>query len=131
MTNRQRQRGIALFTAIFLIVVIAAVAAAFALMTTTQQVSSARALDAEGAYAAAMGRLELAVGEAMGGGCGAVQEAPVAGFPTQVDCDAVDNIREGGNEYSVYTIAVTAFRGDRRSGTLVRRTVRAQVTDAD
>jgi len=130
MRSRARQQGVALFTAIFLIVVIAAVAAAFALITTTQQTSSARALDAEAAYAAAAGRLDLAIGEVLAGGCGNVSEAAVSGFPMDVDCTASGPISEGGDTYQVFTLTVTTARGDRTSGTLVRRSVRAQVTDA-
>lgn len=125
-----RQRGVALFTAIFLIVVISAVAAAFALTTTTQQLSSGRALDAAGAYAAANGRLDIAIAEVLGGGCGSVTDDDIHGYAIDLSCSSTD-VQEGGNDYTIYEFSVTASRGDRRSGTLVRRTVQAQVTDAN
>jgi len=125
-----QQRGVALFTAIFLIVVIAAVAAAFAVTTTTQQLSSGRALDAEGAYAAANGRLDIAIAEVLTGGCGTVSENDIHGYGIDLSCSSTD-VQEGGESYTIYELSVTASRGDRRSGTLVRRTVQAQVTDAE
>lgn len=141
MRSPNRQRGVALFSAVFLIVVIAAVAAAFALTTTTQQRSSARALDAEGAYAAANGSLDVAIALVLNGdgGCGSFDEddLPDQGYDLDLDCEPPPDeedestIQEGGEEYLIYELKVTASRGDRRSGTLVRRTVQAQVTDAD
>lgn len=126
MKSVTRQRGVALFTAIFLIVVIAAVAAAFALTTTTQQTASARALDAEGAYAAANGRLDIAIAQALGGGCGDVDDDDLHGYRIELNCEST-TVNEGGEDYPIHELRVTASRGDRRSGTLVRRTVQAQI----
>jgi len=130
MKSLSRQRGVALFTAIFLIVVIAAVAAAFALTTSTHQRSSGRALDAAGAYAAANGRLDIAIAEVLDGGCAAVDDGDIHGYSIDLSCSGT-NVQEGGENYTIYEFSVTASRGDRRSGSLVRRTVQAQVTDAD
>lgn len=143
MSRLHRQRGVALFTAIFLIVVIAAVAAAFALITVTQQTTSARALDAEGAYAAAMGRLDIGVagaindGDCPGTGDGASEQG-LHGYTTVLVCGgkdgfdgSPDEISEGGEDYCIYRLRATAHRGDRRSGTLVRRQVQAQVVSDD
>lgn len=125
-----RQRGVALFTAIFLIVVISAVAAAFALTTTTQQLSSGRALDAEGAYATANGRLDIEIANVLDGAtCEDGNDTP-RGYDVEWTCEDT-SVDEGGESYTIYEISVTASRGDRRSGTLVRRTVQAQFTDAD
>lgn len=130
MKRLAQQRGVALFTAIFLIVVIAAVAAAFALTTTTQQLSSGRALDAAGAYAAANGRLDIAIAEVLAGDCDSVTDEDIHGYAIDLSCSST-GIQEGGDSYTIYELSVTASRGDRRSGTLVRRTLQAQVTDAD
>lgn len=124
-----RQSGVALFTVIFLLVVIALVAGMVAMVTTTQQLSSARTLDAERAYYAALGQLDLALDDAVdNGNCPADDTRTLAGFTTRVQCTAA-NVSEGGETYNVYSIEVSAFRGNRDAGTLVRRTVRAQITD--
>lgn len=135
--QRRRQRGAALFTAIFLIVVIAAVAAAFALMTTTQQRTSGRALDAEGAYAAAGGRLDLAIAAALDSNdCPASDQLALHGYTTILECGDQagydgdpEEITERGEDFCIYRLRVTAYRGNRTSGTLVRRVVQAQVLD--
>ena len=128
MRSRSSQSGVALFTAIFLIVVIAAVAAAFALTTTTQQRSSARALDAESAYAVATGELEIAIRDTLQTEACSEDDRTVRGYEIAVRCPGggVD-VQEGGESYTVHRIEVRAARGDRLSGSLVRRTVRAQV----
>lgn len=135
----RRQRGVALFTAIFLVVVIAAVAAMVAVVTTTQQLSSGRALDAARALHAARARLEREIAATAtsppgGGACpatGAGSQAGIAGFTTELErCDVV-TVNEGGSDYEVFTLRVAAFRGDRGSGTLVRRELRAVVTNRD
>jgi len=127
--RRARQQGVALFTVIFLLVVIALIAGMVAMVTTTQQLSSARSLDAERAYYAALGQLDLALDEAVDDGtCPADDSRALAGFRTRVQCAAA-SVSEGGETYNVYSIEVSAFRGSRDAGTLVRRTVRAQITD--
>lgn len=133
------QRGVALFTAIFLVVVIAALAATVAVVTTTQQVGSGRALDASGALHAARARLEREIAatatSAPGSGTcpatGAGSQTDIAGFTTELErCDAI-TVNEGGADYEVFTLRAAAFRGDRASGTLVRRELRAVVTNRD
>lgn len=127
--NRSRNTGVALFTAIFLIVVLAAIGIAVTLITTTQQVSSAQGLDATRAYYAARARLEQEIDIAVGGGgCSGNGNQSTHGFTTTFSCSAVA-VQEGGNAYNVLTMTVTAYRGDRDSGTRVRRILRAQVTD--
>lgn len=133
------QHGVALFTAVFLVVVIAAVAAMVAVVSTTQQASSGRALDAGRALYAAHARLEreieaTATSAPGSGACpatGAGSQAAIAGFTTELErCEAV-TVDEGGSDYEVFTLRVAAFRGDRGSGTLVRRELRAVVTNRD
>lgn len=127
--KRSRNTGVALFTAIFLIVVLAAIGVTVALLTTTQQVSSAQGLDATRAYYAARARLEQEIDFSVGGGgCSGNGDQTTLGFTTSFDCNAV-GVQEGGTSYNVLTMTVTAFRGDRDAGTRVRRVIRAQVTD--
>lgn len=127
--NRFRNTGVALFTAIFLIVVLAGVGIAVALLATTQQLSSAQGLDATRAYYAARARLEQEIDIAVGGGgCSGNGDQATHGFTTTFSCNAVA-VQEGGSAYNVLTMTVTAYRGDRDAGTRVRRVLRAQVTD--
>jgi MSHA biogenesis protein MshP len=137
--SRRRQAGVALFTAIFLIVVIAVVATSVALVTTTQQVASGRSLDATRAYYAARARLEREIAVVVattgsGNDCpdqGQPSAAVIEDFETRlVACTAVE-IAEGGDNYDIFTLRVAAFRGSRDAGTLVRREVQAVVTNQD
>mgnify|MGYP006428470949 CR=1 FL=1 len=126
------QRGSALFVAVFLIAVVAVLAAAVALTSVTQQLGSARALQAEQAWYAAVGRIELeapdmlATGSCPGGGA-----LDIAGFTTNFECSRTEGIEEGGATYSVFSVAATAQRGNAASGSLVRRTARAQFTNRE
>ena len=132
--SAQRQRGAALITSIFLIVVIAAIATMVANIATTQQVTSGRALDVTRAYYAARARLDAEVAQlaATSGHVSCV--SPVAdsqlnGITTvRLSCDPV-SVSEGGADYTVFTVRVAAYRGDRTAGTLVRRELRAVVTN--
>mgnify|MGYP005853067453 CR=1 FL=1 len=123
------QRGSALFVAVFLIAVVAVLAAAVALTSVTQQLGSARALQAEQAWYAAVGRIELeAPGMLTAGSCPGSGTQTIAGFTTTFECSA-DEIDEGGMTYSVFSVSATAQRGNAASGSLVRRTARAQFTN--
>lgn len=133
------ERGVALFTAIFLIVVIAAAAATVALITTTQQVSSGRSLDATRAYYVARARLDREIASLVGtsgsgNACpvtGGGSATTIEGFTTRIEtCNAVA-VAEGGDDYDVFTLTVSAFRGNRDAGTLVRRELQAVVTNQD
>lgn len=127
--NRARNKGVALFTAVFLIVVLAALGITVAVITTTQQVASGQGLESTRAYYAARARLEqeidLAVG---GGGCSGNGTETTLGFTTTFNCSAVA-VQEAASSYNVITMSVTASRGDRDAGTRVRRRLRAQITD--
>lgn len=127
--NRSRNTGVALFTVIFLIVVLASLGITVTLITTTQQVSSAQALEATRAYYAARARLEQEIDIAVGGGgCSGNGDQTTQGFTTTFTCSSVA-VQEGGASYNVVTMTVTAHRGSRDAGTRVRRVVRAQVAD--
>ena len=134
--HRRHQRGVALFTAIFLIVVIALVGASIALVSTTQQVSSGRSLDATGAYYAARARVEreldaLVATTGSGNGCTGNGSSAIDGYTTEiVYCTAVP-VAEGGDDYDVFTLRVAAYRGDRAAGTLVRREIEVVATNLD
>lgn len=132
--NTHRQQGAALFTAIFLIVVIAAIAAMVANIATTQQITSGRSLDATRAYNAARVRLEREIADVAtstppGASCPSTGTVSIDGYTTVLeDCEAT-NVSEGGDDYDIFILRTAAYRGDRTSGTLVRRELRAVVTN--
>lgn len=131
--NARRQQGAALFTAIFLIVVIAAIAAMVANIATTQQITSGRALDATRAYNAARVRLEREIATVATStppaSCPSTGTVSIDGYTTVLeDCEAT-NVSEGGDDYDIFILRTAAYRGDRTSGTLVRRELRAVVTN--
>lgn len=124
---RRRQTGVGLFTAIFLIVVLAALGTSVALIATSQQVSSARSLSMTRAYYAARAGVEKAVADARTGTCGSGGRT-LDGIDVNWTCSD-ESINERGDEYTIYTIVVTAVSGSKSSGTLVRRRLEVQVTD--
>lgn len=127
--NRSRNAGVAVFAAIFLIVVLAAIGIAVAMLTSTQQLASAQALDATRAYYAAHARLERAVDEAIAtDACPATADLLLHGFTTRVICPVPVTVDEGGSEYTIIELTVSAFRGSRAAGTRVRRELRVQLT---
>ncbi|MEX2575961.1 MAG: hypothetical protein WD382_04865 [Halofilum sp. (in: g-proteobacteria)] len=129
-----RQRGAALFTAIFLMVVLGGLATTVAHVATTQQLTSARSLDSTRAYYAARAQLDAEIDSFASSGaplCPAtpIDRGEIAGFDIMLlECDRTP-VNEGGFDYEVYILRVAAYRGDRASGTLVRRELRAVVTN--
>jgi len=132
--NRSRQQGVALITAVFLIVVLGGTAIAAALISTTQNVSSATGLNSPRAYYAARARLEKEIDRFINAGASCPASLPESlepfdGFTVQLtDCVVVPDIEEGGAEYDVITLTVTAAKGSRDAGTRVRRQLRVQIT---
>ncbi|MEX2500539.1 MAG: hypothetical protein WD397_16860 [Wenzhouxiangellaceae bacterium] len=124
------QHGSALFVAIFLIAVVSVLAAAVALTSVTQQTGAARAFEAEQAWYAALGRIESETPDMLASGACPGGVVTIAGFDTSfTSCDLTPGIQEGGQTYTVFSVAVTAQRGNAAAGTLVRRTARAQFTN--
>jgi hypothetical protein len=126
-----RQRGGALFIAVFLVAVVSVLAAAVSLTSVTQSLASARGLQAEQAWYAALARIESEVpGILSTASCPAGGPVAIAGFTTTLSCSAVTGIEEGGRTYSVFTLEATASTGNAGGASLVRRTARAQFTSA-
>lgn len=116
--------------AIFLIAVVALLAAAVALTSVTQQTGAVRSLQAEQAWYAALARIETEVpGILASGACPSGGAQVIAGFTTTLACSQASGLREGGIEYSVYTLEATASLGTASTASLVRRSARAQFTD--
>lgn len=124
------QRGSALFVGIFLVAVVSVLAAAVALTSITQQTGAARAFEAEQAWYAALGRIESETPGMLASGACPGGVVNIAGFDTSfTTCNLTPGIQEGGQTYTVFSVAVTAQRGNAAAGTLVRRTARAQFTN--
>ena len=127
MKMRNRQRGVGLFTAIFLIVVLAALGTSVALIATSQQISSARSLNLTRAYYAARAGIDEAVADARGGTC-AAGSTQISGIDVDWTCSG-ESVNERGDTYTIFTIRATAVAGSKSSGTLVRRRLEVQATD--
>jgi hypothetical protein len=123
-----RQRGAAIFVAIFLITVVVLAAALVALTSVTQHTGQARAGQAERAWYAALARIEGEVDGIIGAdACPAASTQKVFGFDTTLSCDRTE-VTEGEMTYGVFSLLATAWQGDTDSAIFVRRSVRAQIT---
>lgn len=126
--NRSRNHGVALFAAIFLIVVLAAIGIAVAMLTSTQQLASAQGLEAARAYYVARARMERGISEAIAtGACPAAGDITLYAFTTRLSC-VEQPVNEGGTDYTIIALTVSANRGSRAAGTRVRRELRVQLT---
>lgn len=124
-----RQRGAAIFVAIFLITVVVLAAAIVALTATTQHTGQARAGQAQQAWYAALARMENEMGGIISANaCPAGAPQSLLGFETTFACNRTE-VTEGGVTYGVYTLEAGASLGAPDSAVFVRRSVRAQVVD--
>lgn len=131
MIKIRQQRGAALFLGIFLITVVVLFAAVVALTSSTQHLSQARAGLADGAWYAAVARMESAVQYVVANdSCPTGGTDSFAGYSTDLGC-SVANVSEGGATYGVYSLQATASQGSLTSAVFVRRSVRGQITDID
>ncbi|TVQ28159.1 MAG: hypothetical protein EA370_16950 [Wenzhouxiangella sp.] len=128
LINLSRQRGAALFVAIFLITVVVLAAAIVTLTSVTQHTGQARAGQADQAWYAALARLESEIPGILGSGaCPAGGSQPIAGLQTTLSCERVE-VREGPNTQAVFNLRAEAVL----PGTIpVRRTARAQIISGD
>jgi len=141
----QRQKGAALLIAVFVIVIIGGtVGAMVALTSTTQQITSARNMQATRAFYAARARLDREIanvdasgsaGSPAGGVCEdhVDKDVPreIDGFTRDLlDCSK-EEVADASEPYDVFYLKVAAFDGSRASGTLVRRELEAVVTNID
>lgn len=134
MIGLARQRGVALFTAVFLVVAVGVLAISVALISGQQQLSSAQSLDQTRAYYVARARLDREIADLLSAGesCDsppARNDSDLSGFTTVLENCTTTSVNEGGTSYEIHDISVRASRGSRSAGTLVQRTVRVQVTE--
>lgn len=134
MSRRSNQHGVALFTVVFLIVVVGGLAVALGLISGQQQLTTVQTLEQTRAYYAARARLdrEIAIAVPDDSDCATApntNNSDVGGFTTVLDrCDTTE-VNEDGCKYDIYEIVVRAYRGSADAGTLVQRSIRAQVRE--
>lgn len=129
MITLRQQRGAALFIGILLITVVVVFAAVVALTSSTQHLGQARAGLAQQAWYAAVARMEGAIESILSiDACPAGGSASTLGYDTVLSCSS-ESVSEGGDDYEVYTLEVTASQGSLSDPVFVRRSVRAQVAD--
>ncbi|MCH8476600.1 MAG: hypothetical protein LAT56_01495 [Wenzhouxiangella sp.] len=119
-----RQRGAALFVAIFLVTVVVLAAGIVTLTTVSQHSGQARAGLADQAWYAALARLESDIPAIAGGGsCPAGGSQLIAGIQTSLTCERVE-VREGSANYTIFTLQAQAVV----SGTIpIRRSASVQI----
>lgn len=129
LTAVGKQRGAALLTAVFLLTVVALLATLVAFTSVTQHTSAVRAHQTEQAWYAAIARLERDIPDMLANSaCPVGETVDLFGYTTTLTCNST-TISEGGEDYRLYHFIVGAARGNRQAATLVRRTVRAQLSD--
>lgn len=128
-----RQAGMSLVSAIFLLVVVTMIAGYAVSIGSAQQADTTLALLGRRADFAARSGLDWAMLKALDdGACPANTSFSPEGngigdFTVSVDCSAA-TVTEGGSSYPVFTLVVTASRGNEGQEEYVRRTVTGQVS---
>lgn len=132
MSMRAGQRGVALFTVVFLIVVVGLLAVSVGLISGQQQLTTVQTLEQTRAFYSARARLDREIANLLGGStCPATpdsQSDDVGGFTTVLEECTTVTVNEGGTDYDIHELDVRAFRGSPEGGTLVQRSIRVQVT---
>jgi MSHA biogenesis protein MshP len=134
MHGRQRQRGVSLIAAVFLIVVLAGLAAFAVRIGTLGSQTVTAELRAAQAFHAARSGVAWAAHRALNGGwCGTqtlnLNEAGASGFDVEVQCTQSAHI-EGGAVTNVFIIDVLASSGSYGGPDYVSRRLQAKITDA-
>lgn len=126
----QRQAGFSLVSTLFVLVVLAALASYIVKISTVQHLSTGMSIQSSRAWFAALSGLDWAVYQINNNGsCPPVPSSFNAeGFTIELSQCVSDNIQEGSNHYSLYSIEVTASRGVFGSTDFVSRTVHATVS---
>ena len=130
----ERQRGVSLVTAIFLLVVLAGLGVYAVRIGVMQQQTVSAALRAAQAFHAAKSGIDWAAHRAVNGGwCAAatlnLTEAGTAGFDVDVQCTQSVHT-EGPNTINVYIIDVLAEAGVYGGPDYVSRRLHVKITDA-
>lgn len=138
----QKQQGVALVAAIFLLVVLAALGVYLVQMAGTQRATALFALQGARAYHAAKSAVEFGVHQVSNNAaaaCGATTSSPVSqtisfsegglqGFNAAVTCEYTRH-DENGDCFNVYVIDVQASRGTYGTANYVSRQLQTTVTN--
>ena len=132
--TRDRQRGVSLVSAVFLIVVLAGLAAFAVRLSVLQQQTVNSSLLAAQAFHAAKSGIAWGAHRAISGGWCAAQtlnlsEAGTSGFSVDVQCTQSVHT-EGATTINVYIIDVLAETGSYGGPDYVSRRLQAKITDA-
>lgn len=128
-----RQSGMSLVSAIFLLVVVTMIAGYAVSIGSAQQADTTLALLGRRADFAARSGLDWAMlrvlddGACPANGSFSPEGTGIADFTLDVACSAA-TVTEGGSSYPVFTLEVTASRGNEGEEEYVRRTVTGQVS---
>ena len=133
--SRDRQRGVGLVAALFLVVVFGALGAFIVTIGATQQAAPVLAIQGARAYHAARSGIDWGIYQAIpGASCAALTTFPISGpglngFTVAVQCNSTPHV-EGGTAFQVFTITSTATFGAFSGSDFYSRTIEATVTDA-
>lgn len=132
--NRQRQSGISLVPALFLLIVLAALGVVAVRLTAVQSQTVVLAMQSARAFAAARAGIDWSAYQALvNGSCASVTltltEAGLNGFAVDTAC-SVTTHSEGPQTVSVYTIEAFARSGAYGTPDYVSRRIRSTITDA-
>jgi MSHA biogenesis protein MshP len=131
---RRAQRGIAVVSAIFLLVVLGLLGAMIVAISSAQQLGQARDLAGSSAYFAARAGIEWGAYQVLrNGSCTASSTLPALGgsaaeITVAVGCTASGPFDEGGNAVQVYKLVSTATRGTPGAADYVDRQLQAVVS---
>lgn len=142
MVAAQKQKGVALVAAIFLLVVLAALGVYLVQMAGTQRATSLFALQGARAYHAAKSAVEFGVHQALNNSaiaCGTAPASPVnqtisfsegglQGFSASLSCEYTRH-DENGDCFNVYVINVQASRAAYGTADYVSRRLQTTVTN--
>lgn len=132
--NRQRQSGISLVPALFLLIVLAALGVVAVRLSAVQSQTVVLAMQSARAFSAARAGIDWSAYQALvNGSCGTatltLAEAGLNGFSVDTTC-SVTTHSEGPQTVSVYTIAAFARSGVYGTPDYVSRRIRSTITDA-
>lgn len=134
--SRDRQRGVGLVAALFLVVVFGALGAFIVTIGSTQQAAPVLAVQGARAYHAARSGIDWGIYQAIpGGSCVPLTTFPIPGpglngFTVAVQCSSTPHVEGGAPPFQVFTIISTATFGAFGGSDYFSRTIEATVTDA-
>lgn len=132
-SRRAAQAGMSLVSAVFLLVVVTMIAGYAVSIGSAQQADTTLALLGRRADFAARSGLDWAMlktiddGVCPANGSFSAEGNGLGDFTIEVSCSAA-TVTEGSTSYRVFTISVTATRGNEGEEEYVRRTVSGQVS---